>query len=357
MLRMRLFSSGVVLSASVTYILLLQIRSTTNIISESLKYCSLQLKDPDNTLKPPWVLMISSTWAGLIKEQWNDNLRSTSLWIQNVDIAENINNFLNKIQGTSYLEFKKNENWNLFNSDDEKQNLSISKFCQDTISISSDTSGSLSDAPKKPPIVTICKWNGCLKDQGSLNNLVDHLYYENIKSIYICEWDNCSLKGTVQMSRSSFIVHLKSHIGRNFFFCTVPECNKSFIRSDSLKKHMKVIHDLDFSYTSTFNSHIQNSYLRTLFAKNQNIEISNLDNKCSNDKKSDESDQDKLSEWSEDEIGIPFYDLLKLLKQKLFWIKEENQKLKNQLYKAQKGALEKLLIKSLGKDNALTIIR
>ncbi|KAG4302052.1 hypothetical protein PCK1_001727 [Pneumocystis canis] len=86
MLRINFFLSGTVLSASITYILLLQIRSTTHMITKSLKHLSHQLKNQDDPSKSIWIPAMPS--AGLletIKEGWNNSLRSATLWIQEID--------------------------------------------------------------------------------------------------------------------------------------------------------------------------------------------------------------------------------------------------------------------------------
>ncbi|KAG5520156.1 hypothetical protein PMAC_001232 [Pneumocystis sp. 'macacae'] len=101
MSRIFFFLSGTVLSISTTYILLLQIRSTTYIISKSLEYQSLQLKNQSDTKRLLWIPTIPSmSWMGLIKEKWNNSLRFTSLWIQSINIIENTNSFWNRIQET-----------------------------------------------------------------------------------------------------------------------------------------------------------------------------------------------------------------------------------------------------------------
>ncbi|KAG5440370.1 hypothetical protein PCANB_001941 [Pneumocystis canis] len=79
MLRINFFLSGTVLSASITYILLLQIRSTTHMITKSLKHLSHQLKNQDDPSKSIWIPAMPSA------EGWNNSLRSATLWIQEID--------------------------------------------------------------------------------------------------------------------------------------------------------------------------------------------------------------------------------------------------------------------------------
>ncbi|KAG5440917.1 hypothetical protein PCK2_000072 [Pneumocystis canis] len=270
MLRIKFFLSGTLLSASITYILLLQLRSTTHMISKSLKHLSHQLKNQDDNSK--------------------------LLWIPAMQSAVNLMSLKN--------------DWKVSGTDGENLNLSVSKCYQDNTSISSDTSESLRGRLKEESLIaTACKWNGCFEDQGNLSNLIHHLYHVhigNIGSIYMCQWDSCSRKGMAYMSRFAFVMHLRSHTGGKSFSCRVPECNKSFLRSDNLIKHMGVVHDLNFLHSSTLGSFIQDSYLETQFTINKDIEDPYIKDKDKNfdNKKLSESDQNDLSDWSEDEVGI-----------------------------------------------------
>ncbi|KTW29162.1 hypothetical protein T552_01119 [Pneumocystis carinii B80] len=262
----------------------------------------------------------------------------------------------------------------LYDSQCRIQNSSVSKSYQDNCSsVSSDTSESLPDAPKKKSSITaVCKWDRCFKNQGNLENLVNHLYYVHIgnaKATYVCEWDHCSQKRIIPMSRFALFVHLRSHIGEKPFFCRVPECQRLFARFDNLENHMKIVHDLDFTTSSTLSSHIQNPYSETHFISNKHVQNFHLKDETKNfcNKEFTENNQDESTDFLEEESMLSFYDLSKLLKQKLHWIKEENQRLKTGLHRAQKkckryyiqkeGAFEKLLIRSLGKSNAASIIR
>ncbi|CCJ28215.1 unnamed protein product [Pneumocystis jirovecii] len=88
--------------------LLLQIRSTRDMISESLECQLFRLKNQNNAKKPLWTSVVPlMSWTELIKERWNNSLRFTSLWIQNIDVIKNTNNLWSKIYGISSTLFFK----------------------------------------------------------------------------------------------------------------------------------------------------------------------------------------------------------------------------------------------------------
>lgn len=93
--------------------------------------------------------------------------------------------------------------------------------------------------------VPSCLWDECGQKFPTLRKLVDHLSEWHIgwkKSAYTCQWNGCSRKGINQTSRFALISHLRGHTGERPFDCPVPECDKSFTRSDALAKHLKCQH-------------------------------------------------------------------------------------------------------------------
>ncbi|KAI9595627.1 hypothetical protein BDF19DRAFT_385180 [Syncephalis fuscata] len=97
----------------------------------------------------------------------------------------------------------------------------------------------------QPAPEVLCRWTNCGTTFGDLQDLVEHLSIEHIgrkRHNYACYWEGCSRKGTMQTSRFALISHMRGHTGEKPFHCPVPECDKSFSRSDALTKHLKCQH-------------------------------------------------------------------------------------------------------------------
>ena len=145
-----------------------------------------------------------------------------------------------------------------------------------TGSISSDTSGSVPTSPSFANLgpthplstayaaaqanpenpdsadyvqVTKCLWEGCIdQEQGNMDNLVAHINDVHIvprQKKYYCEWDGCVRKGQPHTSAYALKAHMRSHTKEKPFMCQLPECDRSFTRSDALAKHMRTVHETE----------------------------------------------------------------------------------------------------------------
>ncbi|KAI9644935.1 hypothetical protein NHQ30_006969 [Ciborinia camelliae] len=125
---------------------------------------------------------------------------------------------------------------------------------------SSDTEGDIPDSPSiihRPEDalddlheqITVCAWLGCNRgDLGDMDQLVDHLHHDHIDSRpkkYTCEWSGCPRKSQTQASAYALKAHMRSHTGEKPFYCALPECDRSFTRSDALAKHMRTVHETE----------------------------------------------------------------------------------------------------------------
>ncbi|KAJ3367957.1 hypothetical protein GGF31_006913 [Allomyces arbusculus] len=111
--------------------------------------------------------------------------------------------------------------------------------------IHNDDDASMPPAPARVGADFICQWRGCGLKFDDMAPLVQHLLDSHIgykKGEYMCEWAGCTRKGMSQASRFSLIVHMRGHTGEKPFDCPIPECDRSFPRSDALSKHIKVHH-------------------------------------------------------------------------------------------------------------------
>ncbi|KAJ6781777.1 hypothetical protein PWT90_10735 [Aphanocladium album] len=123
--------------------------------------------------------------------------------------------------------------------------------------VSSDTSGDIPSSPVNARLdeedfqdqVSVCDWDGCVAgDQGNMDRLVEHIHnshIENRQKKYTCEWKSCSRKGLPHASGYALKAHMRSHTREKPFYCYLPECDRSFTRSDALAKHMRTVHETE----------------------------------------------------------------------------------------------------------------
>ncbi|KAL5514079.1 hypothetical protein ACEPAG_2840 [Sanghuangporus baumii] len=92
-----------------------------------------------------------------------------------------------------------------------------------------------------------CQWLDCRRPFSELQALINHIHDDHIgmnKSNYTCEWSTCPRRGIQQASRFALISHIRAHTGEKPFTCPLPECDKSFTRSDAMAKHMRLQHNM-----------------------------------------------------------------------------------------------------------------
>ncbi|KAL8722486.1 MAG: hypothetical protein Q9225_001050 [Loekoesia sp. 1 TL-2023] len=126
---------------------------------------------------------------------------------------------------------------------------------EDPGDISSDTSGSI-PASELGAIdddhheqVTVCRWEGCpAGDLGNMDELVQHIHNDHIsprQKKWTCQWVGCQRQGSEHASGYALRGHMRSHTKEKPFICFLPECDRSFTRSDALAKHLRTVHETD----------------------------------------------------------------------------------------------------------------
>ncbi|KAJ6112781.1 zinc finger protein [Penicillium capsulatum] len=241
-----------------------------------------------------------------------------------------------------------------------------------TASISSDSSG---DVPNSPSLlgllgnnqddeysgqtgdqVTVCRWDGCSTgDLGNMDGLVQHIHNEHIGSRqkrYSCEWTDCTRKGQTHASAYALRAHMRSHTREKPFYCTLPECDRNFTRSDALTKHMRSVHEIDSLHGSSGKAGTATSVAGTPASKLQRIRL-----KLSHPSKDpgtdsevhpesalttaatvDATDPDDMSMpeygpelgFDHHEVTMPPRDLYRLLRRQIYWAEQETAHLRTE---------------------------
>ncbi|KAF2085186.1 hypothetical protein K490DRAFT_75418 [Saccharata proteae CBS 121410] len=277
------------------------------------------------------------------------------------------------------------------------------------IYLSEDTEGSVPASPNHPSgfggmqdeeslgqeQVTMCKWEGCeAGDMGNMDNLVEHLHDDHIgtrQKKYSCEWSDCSRKGIPHASGYALRAHMRSHTREKPFYCTLPECDRAFTRSDALAKHMRTVHETEALRPSdpvpkhhSSNPSNKAQRLRLVFKKTPGANGTDKsatpvpmspqhdDNKPLIDDSyenhnviyiasSDGAHTTPLKEFPADiqfspqELAMPAPALMRLLKRQVDWATEEAEEIKAELEALERSRKDEWAAKELALENLMEI--
>ncbi|KAJ9297245.1 transcriptional regulator family: C2H2 zinc finger [Paecilomyces variotii] len=234
-------------------------------------------------------------------------------------------------------------------------------------SISSDTSGDIPNSPNTAALigagqdedysgqgsdqVTVCRWEGCeAGDLGNMDDLVQHIHNEHIgirQKKYSCEWVDCSRKGQTHASGYALRAHMRSHTREKPFYCALPECDRSFTRSDALAKHMRTVHETEalrpsdpvpkhhtaLGSIATPTSKLQRIKLKLSYPPREDMEQLS-DTNIEEPADIDELDSISIPDYGlelgfdEEELSLRPYDLYRLLRRQIHWAEKESAQLR-----------------------------
>ncbi|KAI9890189.1 MAG: hypothetical protein M1814_004351 [Vezdaea aestivalis] len=232
------------------------------------------------------------------------------------------------------------------------------------LDLSSDTSGDIPASPSNlsqlddeaaHEQVRYCDWEDCSAGWlGDMDKLVSHIHDVHIgmrQKKYSCEWDRCTRKGMPHASGYALRAHMRSHTREKPFFCQLPECDRSFTRSDALAKHMRTVHETEAlrpsdpvpkSHSSS-NPPSRSTRLKLILsAKPQDYQVNGL----STHDFEDDADIDPLQTVNGEgtklpvagevdplaiDPSLPPSQQFRILRRQLHWAEEEGKELKEQV--------------------------
>ncbi|KAI9791783.1 MAG: hypothetical protein M1833_001342 [Piccolia ochrophora] len=263
----------------------------------------------------------------------------------------------------------------------------------DTLSdVSSDTSGDVPGSPTNTSQmqdedamgheqVTVCRWDGCAAgEMGNMDTLVAHIHEDHIgtrQKKYSCEWDDCNRKGMPHPSGYALRAHMRSHTREKPFYCALPECDRSFTRSDALAKHMRTVHETEALRPSDpvpkNHPNAPHKFQRIkliLSAKPPDMEQANgegqemmVDDDATIVTSTDvDSSGHAIStfdpyppelEFTEGENAMPGKDLYRLLRRQLQWAEDERQQLQTEVEELEQKKKQEWIEKELLLENVM----
>ncbi|KAK2073593.1 hypothetical protein P8C59_007866 [Phyllachora maydis] len=222
--------------------------------------------------------------------------------------------------------------------------------------VSEDTDGDVPSSPiharpdedDSQEQVTVCAWEGCKAGElKNMDRLVEHIHNDHIESRqkkYTCEWIGCPRKSMPHASGYALKAHMRSHTREKPFYCYLPECDRSFTRSDALAKHMRTVHETEALRPSdpvpksmqTAGGAAGKSSKLKIIIKTPQSHAAGQDDAVDDGSNADDSSADMFTPLTEDqgfapeELEMPLKRLFNLCSLQVKWAEEDRDQLREE---------------------------
>ncbi|EEP78580.1 predicted protein [Uncinocarpus reesii 1704] len=158
---------------------------------------------------------------------------------------------------------------------------------------------------------------------------------------------DCPRKGQTHASGYALRAHMRSHTKEKPFYCSLPECDRSFTRSDALSKHMRTVHETEaLKPFDALGKHSAQSgsaginllklpriKLKLSHSSRDGILESGKEDKADAPQRNEQAQSppaDTGLEFDAHELSLPLSQLHRLLRRQIYWAEQESRHLESE---------------------------